>query len=582
MPDELDCAPANATVFPGAEELCDGLDTDCDGRLPDDESDDDVDGSLPCEGDCDDNDPALYGSDYDADGSSTCAGDCDDYDPAVEGLDFDADGQSTCEGDCDDHDPDNFLGNPEVDACDGIDNDCVVDLDELDRDGDGYRPCEGDCADLNPQAYPGRPEVCDVVDNDCNGVKDDGLVVPAQWPSDGLFDAVALSVAQFHPEEPDDRWHSVASGDVNGDGYGDLIIASDNDEEPWRNATYLIHGPFCGEATVGDPAEGVANWRQQAAQATSTVGDVNNDGYDDVRTFAAVHFGPLSGEGDGSNEWGLFSWGPTHGSFKMTVVGDLNGDGIDDLAVGEDAAPWTWDPVTESWELGPGRVAIFWGPAQPGGVSTEDADAFLTVDPTWLSQRFGAEFTPGDFDGDGLTDLAISSRTPTFTTYIAYGPFTDGVRNLDQDPEASRIGGAAWGLVASDLDGDGADELLVSGLSVPGDYWVGAFAGPIPRGSVLGVVDADWADDVSYAAGLVGRYEFGPRSCLIIWADNLAGTLGEATSMFCGSLSALTLQGVFENAVATPIGDLNGDGQPDLFVGDGDGVYIVLGPTPVP
>ena len=55
-----DCHDTDPQVYPGAEEICDGKDSDCDSVVPDDEADDDGDGWMGCEGDCNDLDPTVF------------------------------------------------------------------------------------------------------------------------------------------------------------------------------------------------------------------------------------------------------------------------------------------------------------------------------------------------------------------------------------------------------------------------------------------------------------------------------------------------------------------------------------------
>jgi hypothetical protein len=231
-PNGLDCDDANAERRPGASEVCDGADDDCD-RLVDEGvqvsvwADVDRDGwgangapVLGCPsvdwvqttGDCADRNPARNPGatelcdaiDQDCDGSA-------ENGLGYTGLrDWDGDGYgdpgstvTTCDpnqivgvgGDCDDRQP---LANPgELERCDGLDNDCDGSLDEgtllavwRDRDGDGWGDdaslawrCEvpsggvtadGDCDDANAAVRPDAAEVCDGVDNDCSGVSDDG------------------------------------------------------------------------------------------------------------------------------------------------------------------------------------------------------------------------------------------------------------------------------------------------------------------------------------------------------------------------------------------------------------------------
>jgi len=198
--EDEDCNDNDAGVYPGATEVCDGHDTDCNG-VPDD-GDADGDGAAVCD-DCDDGDPGLNLDDVDGDGHHTCGGDCNDGDglmypgatEACDGLDNDCDGSvpddevdvdgdgfMVCEDDCNDGDGLMYPGAPE--RCNGLDDDCdgLTGVEEADGDGDGYRICDDDCNDGNPLAYPGALEIPgDGLDQDCDGSDAPGLGYICYW-----------------------------------------------------------------------------------------------------------------------------------------------------------------------------------------------------------------------------------------------------------------------------------------------------------------------------------------------------------------------------------------------------------------
>ena len=200
-----DCDDTNDAINPNASEVCDGIDNNCDGNIDDSNENlspceecsngvivgntgnscndgdacttDDVCNNGNCIGTpiaCSDNNPCTVDS---CDPNTGCVfiyvssgTACDDGNACTTG---DVCNNGSCSGtviDCDDGDL------CTLDSCDGgvCKNTPQSGTDHCDDDGDGFSEVEGDCDDTDSNIYPNANEVCDGVDNNCDGQKDEG------------------------------------------------------------------------------------------------------------------------------------------------------------------------------------------------------------------------------------------------------------------------------------------------------------------------------------------------------------------------------------------------------------------------
>jgi hypothetical protein len=672
--DPEDCDDTDPTVHPGAEEVCDGVDNNCD-QVVDEGCTTDVDGDgyvVPI--DCDDSDPLINpdaeevcdgvdnncdgtadeGFDADGDGWSWCDGiDCDDDDPAVhpeatelcdgadqdcdnlidEDFDGDSDGWTTCHdpADCDDSDPAVHPLAPEL--CNGADDDCdgLVDEDTTDdNDGDGVSACNGDCDDSNPDVYPGAVEVPNGIDDDCSGAADDGydgtiavdlfgpqatgavqlgrlgdvLSTDGYHDSDDLSDFVAGSgshdnargrayvflgesfaagspPASFSPfatitglEEGDYLGHSVDLGDINDDGYDDVIVGApeSNQADPPRGRVYIW---------FGGPVMSSGNWppssadveitgafpTEQCGTAVAALGDVDGDGIGDLG-FTCPWFNPGDGNLRGRTAifFGQATWAGSYTTddADATIVGeasdsfsgqslagdfDFNGDGFADLAIG-----------SPNWDSGTGRVAMkfgMWTNNWSVGMSMGSVNRLYTANES-LVQELGSWIGSGDANGDTYDDLLLSASAlgadrgriavvtggipPLVSGYL----WTRALMTVKGD-DVTEEAGASGALV--DLDGDGASELVV-----PTPGYDGSAGGDQGRVTVFNGPLSSYSGDYLSSEGDVQ-------------------ILGEASGDYLGG-------------AMTRLTDFNGDGAEDLIVaapyhdtgaGNGGRIYFIPG-----
>jgi hypothetical protein len=380
---------------------------------------------------------------------------------------------------------------------------------------------------------------------------------------------------------------SVAgAGDVNGDGYGDIIVGAPGLLTN-TGAAYVWHGSSSGLAIGDDWVEAGAAAGDLFGASVAAAGDVNGDGYGDIIVGAPgadaggvyAYYGAETGLGDSADWSAGGSGGLQHFGTSVAGAGDVNGDGYADILIG---APGY--PIVDN-----SKGAAFLYIGSDAGLLT--GHSWMKEGPTDNSELGVSVAGAGDVNGDGYADVAVAA--PGYASglnqgraYVYYGSGSPPNDTHDWKETGENNYDYFGTVVASagDVDGDGYADVLVGAPAYVGTGNRGKAY--LFHGSADGIATFPaWTDlgdfeGVKFGYALAGAGDINGDG----FGDVIVGaptfTLSNSTGkvyLFYGSASGLSASpdwsatgqavGDFFGGAVASAGDVNGDGYADLVVG---------------
>ena len=249
-------------------------------------------------------------------------------------------------------------------------------------------------------------------------------------PVSGLVDIADGGFATIHGSRNDLIDNLRSFGDHDGDGLDDLFVGFSG-SKGHGGSVGLFHGPLVGDLDWDEADVLVYSTTayQAAGQELSAGRDVNGDGYGDVLVGcgysdspggAYLVLGPMTRSGRlnrvASMELDAIEGDSLLGD-SVSLEQDLDGDGFADIAVG---APLSHlDPAGSERR---GGAMIWFGPPPEGTVTREDAEILLLSNERYEGDAGESVFSPGDINEDGYEDLIIGATLSAYSNLLLGGP----------------------------------------------------------------------------------------------------------------------------------------------------------------
>ncbi len=424
-----------------------------------------------------------------------------------------------------------------------------------DRDGDGAgdATAEGLPADSAPASYVDNAADCDdgnsainpdaleimgnVTDEDCDGVTPDILkslygkkelsalgndVVARDLDGDGLAEVAATTggdlplVIQDVLTDTEEAYifdaNRLAAGDVDGDGYSDLVTVYTPSSE--SGGIYVWNSPLTGSYEKEDAGSVYDYDDSRSPYMGTAIADVNGDGSSEIFI------------GNGDNEVMVVFSDATTTTFSGRS-GSAFGENVLPVDVTGDGNTST--VISAAYEE---RVCIFHDAETDTRIGDADTSIYGETDGQW----FGGAVASDDFNGDGYNDLVIAAPEDSSVLpnagkiYNILGPMTEDRLSVGASSaaitgeETGQAIGMYGGIAAGDVDGDGMPDLLI------------------------GASDYDSETDRSGGSYLVTNI-----------TDGSSSISEAATAVLNGDTDSLTGKTV-------RLGEINGDGLQDLVI----------------